>query len=94
MDLTSHKQDVVQIAIELEFSLAKLFQNEKNSSMYLDNSYTIEIEAKGFIICMSKTNSLLGTYLQISDRCDSKSETTRLYKPSAPVQLAEKLAVL
>ena len=46
LDLTSHKQDVVQIAIEPETSPAELFQNERNSPMYLDNSHTIEIEAK------------------------------------------------
>ena len=47
LDLTSHKQDVVQIAIEPETSPAELFQDERSSSMYLDNSHTIEIEAKG-----------------------------------------------
>ena len=44
LDLTSHKQDVVQIAIEPELSPAELFQDERSSSMYLDNSHTIEIE--------------------------------------------------
>lgn len=38
LDLTSHKQDVVQIAIEPETSPAELFQDERSSSMYLDNS--------------------------------------------------------
>ena len=52
LDLTSHKQDVVQIAIEPETSPAELFQDERNSSMYLDNSHTIEIEAKGLTIRM------------------------------------------
>ena len=46
LNLTSHKQDVVQIAIEPELSPAELFQDERSSSMYLDNSHTIEIEAK------------------------------------------------
>ena len=50
LDLTSHKQDVVQIAIEPELSPAELFQDERSSSMYLDNSHTIEIEAKGLTI--------------------------------------------
>ena len=54
-DLTSHKQDVVQIAIEPETSPAELFQNERNSPMYLDNSHTIEIETKGLTIRMSNT---------------------------------------
>ena len=55
LDLTSHKQDVVQIAIEPETSPAELFQDERSSSMYLDNSHTIEIEAKGLTIRMSNT---------------------------------------
>ena len=55
LDLTSHTQDVVQIAIELELPPAGLFQNKENSSMYLDNSHTIEIEAKGLTIRMSNT---------------------------------------
>ena len=53
LDLTSHKQDVVQIAIEPETSPAELLQDERSSSMYLDNSHTIEIEAKGLLIRMS-----------------------------------------
>ena len=53
LDLTSHKQDVVQIAIEPEDPLAKLIPNTGNSSMHLDNSHTIEIEAKGLLIRMS-----------------------------------------
>ena len=55
LDLTSHKQDVVQIAIEPEISPAKLIPNGRNSSMHLDNSHTIEIEAKGLLIRMSNT---------------------------------------
>ena len=54
LNLTSHKQDVVQIAIEPELSPAELFQDERSSSMYLDNSHTIEIEAKGLTIRMSQ----------------------------------------
>ena len=53
LDLTSHKQDVVQITIEPEDSPAELLPHAKNSSMYLDNSHTIEIEAKGLLIRMS-----------------------------------------
>mgnify|MGYP000936706160 FL=1 len=58
LDLTSHKQDVVQIAIEPETSPAELFQDERNSSMYLDNSHTIEIEAKGLnpVVVFVKTD--------------------------------------
>ena len=53
LDLTSHKQDVVQIAIEPEHSPAKPLPYTGNSSMYLDNSHTIEIEADGLLIRMS-----------------------------------------
>ncbi len=53
LDLTSHKQEVVQIAIEPDKSPAELISMEKNSSLYLDNSHTIEIEANGLRICMS-----------------------------------------
>ena len=45
LDLTSHKQDVVQIAIEPEDSGI--------SPLHPDNSHTIEIEAKGFLIRIS-----------------------------------------
>ena len=55
LDLTSHKQDVVQISIEPEISPAELIPNGRNSSMHLDNSHTIEIEAKGLLIRMSNT---------------------------------------
>ena len=53
LDLTSHKQDVVQIAIEPETSPAELISTERNNSLYLDNSHTIEIEANGLRIRMS-----------------------------------------
>lgn len=53
LDLTSHKQDVVQIAIEPDKSSMELISMEKNSSLYLDNSHTIEIEANGLRIRMS-----------------------------------------
>ena len=53
LDLTSHKQDVVQITIEPEDSPAELLPHAENSSMHLDNSHTIEIEAKGLLIRMS-----------------------------------------
>ena len=53
LDLTSHKQDVVQITIEPEDSPAELLPHAENSSMYLDTSHTIEIEAKGLLIRMS-----------------------------------------
>lgn len=53
LDLTSHKQDVVQIAIEPDKSPAELVSMEQNNSLYLDNSHTIEIEANGLRIRMS-----------------------------------------
>ena len=53
LDLTSHKQDVVQIAIEPELSPAELFQDERSSSMYLDNSHTIEVSMKDITVRIS-----------------------------------------
>ena len=53
LDFTSHKQDVVQIAIEPENSPEELLPHTGTSSMYLDNSHTIEIEAQGLLIRMS-----------------------------------------
>ena len=55
LDLTSHKQDVVQIAIEPENSPEELLPNPMDSSMYLDNSYTIQIETNGILIRMSNS---------------------------------------
>lgn len=46
LDFTFHKQDVVQIAIEPENSPEELLLHVGTGSMYLDNSHTIEIEAK------------------------------------------------
>ena len=54
-DLTSHKQDVVQIAIEPKNSPVEMFPNTENSSMYFDNSHTIEIETKGLLIVRRHT---------------------------------------
>ena len=53
LDLTSHKQYVVQIAIEPENSPEELLPHAGTGSMYLDNSHTIEIEAKGLLIRMN-----------------------------------------
>ena len=55
LDLTSHKQDVVQIAIEPEQAAPAVIPDNRTASMYLDNSHTIEIEAKGIRIRMSNT---------------------------------------
>ena len=46
LDLTAHKQDVVQIAIEPESSIS----DSGSGSTHLDNSHTIEIEADGLLI--------------------------------------------
>ena len=54
--ITSHKQDVAQMAIEPGTTHpAELVSDKDNSSMYLDNSHTIEIEARGLRIRMSNT---------------------------------------
>lgn len=53
LDLTSHKQDVVRIAITPEHSPVEPIPEKENSSMYLDNSHTIEIEGNGLRIRMS-----------------------------------------
>lgn len=53
LDLTSHKQDIVRIAIEPEHIPMELVSMERNSSRCLDNSHTIEIEANGLRICIS-----------------------------------------
>ena len=53
LDLTSHKQDVVQIAIEPEISPAELIPNGRNSSMHLDNSHTIEVSMNDVTIRIS-----------------------------------------
>ena len=55
LDLTSRKQDVVRIAIEPENSPEELLPNPMDSSMYLNNSYTIEIEPNGILIRMSNS---------------------------------------
>ena len=53
LDLTSHKQDVVRIAIEPESSPTELIPDNGSNSMHLDNSYTIEIKSDGLLIRMS-----------------------------------------
>ena len=55
LDLTSHKQDVVQIAIEPETPPVELVSDKDNHSMYLDNSYTIEIKAGGLMVRVNNT---------------------------------------
>ena len=53
LDLTSHKQDVVQIAIEPESSPTGLIPDNGYRTMHLGNSHTIEIEADRLLIRMS-----------------------------------------
>ena len=55
LDLTSHKQDVVQIAIEPERFPEEVLPDSGTTSMYLDNSHTIEINAKGLLIRVNNT---------------------------------------
>ena len=55
LDLTSHQQDVVRVAIEPETSPAELLLDNRSNSLYLDNSYTIEIKAEGLLIRLSNT---------------------------------------
>ena len=53
LDLTSQKQDVVQIAIEPESSPAGLIPDNGNSPMHLDNSHTIEVSMKDITVRIS-----------------------------------------
>ena len=55
LDFTSHQQDVVRVAIEPETCPAELLPDKRSNSLYLDNSYTIEIEAEGLLIRLSNT---------------------------------------
>lgn len=59
LDRASHKQNVVQIAIEPETSPAELISDNGNSSMHFDNSHIIEIEADGLLIRMSNEIKLV-----------------------------------
>lgn len=63
LDLTSYKQDVIQIAIEPEASPAGLIPDTGISSLHPDNSHTIEIEAKRFLIRIS--NDIQPAFLKI-----------------------------
>ena len=53
LDLTSHKQDVVQIAIEPELSPSEMIPDNGTTSMYLDNSHTIEVAMKNITVRIS-----------------------------------------
>ena len=64
LDLTSHKQDVGQIAIEPESSPAERISDNGSSSMHLDNSHTIEIEADGFL-----TIRCLKIFIKVRSMC-------------------------
>lgn len=63
LDLASHKRDVVQIAIEPEPSPAEPIPDNGSSSVHLDNSHTIEIQADGLLIRMS--NEIIPVLLKI-----------------------------
>ena len=53
LDFSSHKQDVVRIAIEPEHTPAELVSMKKNCSLYLDNSHTIEVAIKDITVRIS-----------------------------------------
>lgn len=53
VNLTNSKQDVVEIAITPDIIPSKTLPSQEMSSMHLDNSHTIEIEADGLLIRMS-----------------------------------------
>ena len=53
LDLTSHKQDVVQIAIEPEDSPAGLIPDTGISPLHPDNSHTIEVAMKDITVRIS-----------------------------------------
>ena len=53
LDLTAHKQDVVQIAIEPESSPAELISDSGSGSTHIDNSHTIEVSMNDVTIRIS-----------------------------------------
>ena len=83
LDLTSHKQDVVQIAIEPESSPAGLIPDNGNRPMHLGNSHTIEIEADGLLIrkrsIASTCSSTPFSAIIVSHYTESKKLSTQLF---------------
>lgn len=67
IDITSAHQDVVRIDIEPEQKQTGIVQQNCYNPPYLDNSHTIEIEAKGICIRMNNAvaPALMETLLKI-----------------------------
>lgn len=55
IDITSAKQDVVEVSLTLDSSQEEAFSCEKTTLMYLDNSHTIEIAANGMVIKLNNS---------------------------------------
>ena len=55
LDLTSHKQDVVQIAIEPEDISTQPLYGQESEPVYTDAPHTIEIKTKGLLIHLSNS---------------------------------------
>ena len=54
-DLTAHRQDVVQIAIEPEDISTQPLYGQESEPVYTDDPHTIEIKAKGLLIHLSNS---------------------------------------
>ena len=54
-DLTAHRQDVVQIAIEPEDISTQPLHGQESEPVYTDDPHTIEIKAKGLLIHLSNS---------------------------------------
>lgn len=55
LDITNSKQDVVEVAITPDIIQSKTLPSEEMSSMYLDNSHTIEITVSGMNIKLNNS---------------------------------------
>ena len=55
LDITNSKQDVVEVEITPDIIQSKTLPSEEMSSMYLDNSHTIEITVDGMIIKLNNS---------------------------------------
>lgn len=55
VNLTNSKQDVVEVSITSDIIQSKTLPSEEMSSMYLDNSHTIEITVSGMNIKLNNS---------------------------------------
>ena len=55
LDITSTKQDVVEVSITPDIIPSKTLPSKEMSSMYLDNSHTIEITVNGMRIKLNNS---------------------------------------